>query len=127
MGKKQYALIVGLAIATTTANAWLGGAPWGGTPWGGSGYDKAYNNGYGSGMGYMGGDQYRGGTGSGSGDFSMNLSGRGSTNMRGYGSGYDAGDGWGRGYSYSAPYYGGYNIAPFGARMMPMQPVPEGK
>ena len=40
------------------------------------------------------------------GDFSMNMSGRGNTNMRGYGSGYGAGDGWGRGYNYSAPLLG---------------------
>ena len=95
-----------LIAATTSASAWWGG-PWGGNNWG-----NRYNNGYGSGYGGMGGEQYRGGDAAGGGDFSMNLSGRGNTNMRGYGSGYGAGDTWGRSYNYSSPYYGGY--APYG-------------
>lgn len=78
----------------------------------GNGWGPNYNDGYGRTYGGLGMEQYRGGDAAGGGDFSMNLSGRGNTNMRGYGSGYGAGDGWGRGYNYSAPYYGGY--APYG-------------
>jgi hypothetical protein len=55
----------------------------------------------------------------------MSLSGRVNTDMRGYGSGYGAGDGWGRGYNYSAPYYRGYGVPPYGYGMMPMQPLSE--
>ena len=59
------------------------------------------------------------------GDFSMNMSGRGNTNMRGYGNGYGAGDGWGRGYNYQAPYYGApYGYAPF-APVAPAAPAAE--
>ena len=43
------------------------------------------------------GDGQRGGDAAGGGDFSMNLSGRGNTNMRGYGSGYGYGDGYANG------------------------------
>jgi predicted lipoprotein with Yx(FWY)xxD motif len=103
-----------LIATTTSASAWWGG-PWGGNDWG-----DRYNNGYGGGYGGMGGEQFRGGDAAGGGDFSMNLSGRGNTNMRGYGSGYGAGDTWGRSYNYSSPYYGGY--APYGYMAPP--PVP---
>jgi predicted lipoprotein with Yx(FWY)xxD motif len=96
---KRLAAITALIAASSAASAWWG--PWGGNNWGNN-----YNNGYGSGWGGLGGDQYRSGDASGGGDFSMNLSGRGNTNMRGYGSGYGAGDGWGRGYNYSSPFYG---------------------
>lgn len=120
MLKQQLTLAVGLAIVTTTATGF-----WGWMPWGGNGYNNAYNRGYGSGMGYMGGEQYRGGDGAGAADFSMSLSGSLNTDMRGYGSGYGAGDSWGRGYNYSAPYYGGYRMPPYGRAMMPVQPVPE--
>jgi hypothetical protein len=95
-----------LITASSTTVAWWGG-PFMGNGWG-PGYGGYGNNGYGGTYGGMGTEQYRGGDASGGGDFSMNLSGRGNTNMRGYGSGYGAGDGWGRGYNYSAPYYGGY-------------------
>jgi hypothetical protein len=74
----------------------------------GNGWGPSYNNGYGRAYSGLGMEQYRGGDATGGGDFSMNLSGRANTNMRGYGSGHGAGDGWGRGYNYSAPYYGGY-------------------
>jgi predicted lipoprotein with Yx(FWY)xxD motif len=107
-----------LAVIASTASAWWGG-PWGGNNWGNS-----YNNGYGSGRGQLSGEQYRGGDASGGGDFGMNLSGRGNSNMRGYGSGHGAGDGWGRGYGYSRPYYGGY--APYGYMRQPMVGTPPG-
>jgi predicted lipoprotein with Yx(FWY)xxD motif len=103
-----------LIAATTATSAWWG-SPWGGNNWG-----NRYDNGYGSGYGGMGGEQYRGGDAAGGGDFSMNLSGRGNTNMRGYGSGYGAGDTWGRSYNYSSPYYGGH--APYGYMSPPPAP-----
>ena len=122
MLKQRLALTLGLAVTTTTASAF-----WGWMPWGGNGYNNPYNRGYGSSMGYMGGEQFRGGEGDGAADFSMSLSARVDTDMRGRGTGYGAGDGWGRGYNYSAPYYGGYGMPPYGRGMMPMQSLPKAR
>ena len=103
----KLAAVAALIAVSTTASAW-----WGGGPWGGSGWDNNYNRGYGRthGWGNTTGDFL--GDAAGAGDFSMNMSGRARTNMRGYADGYGYGDGWGRGYNHSAPYWGGH--APYG-------------
>jgi hypothetical protein len=105
-------IAIAAVLAATQASAFWG-----------NGWDNNYNNGYGYGNGYTNGvlDGYA--DGAAAGDFSMNMSGRANTNMRGYGNGYGYGDGWGRGYNYSAPY--GYG-APYGyAPMAPAAPVAE--
>ena len=105
-----------IAIAAVIASA-QASAFWG------NGWNNDYNNGYGYGNGYTNGvfDGY--GDAAAAGDFSMNFSGRGHTNMRGYGNGYGYGDGWGRGYNYSAPYWAApYGAAPYGAPMAPTAP-----
>ena len=88
--KKLIALAA--VLATTQASAFWN-----------NGYNNGWNNGYGNTAtnGVFDGH----GDAAGAGDFSMNFSGRGHTNVRGYGYGYGAGDGWGRGYNYSAPYW----------------------
>ena len=95
-------IAIAIVIASAQASAWWGDG------WGNRGWNNNYNNGYGWGNGYGNSVMDGAGDASGGGDFSMNFSGRGNTNMRGYGSGYGYGDGYGRGYNYSAPYYGGY-------------------
>ena len=119
----KLAAIAALIAVSTSASAW-----WGGGPWGGDGWGTDYNRGYGRGHGWGNTTGDFLGDAAGAGDFSMNMSGRGNTNMRGYGSGYGAGDGWGRGYNYSAPYYGGYapyGYAPYGYAPPPA-PAPDG-
>ncbi|MDJ0738079.1 MAG: hypothetical protein QNJ91_00045 [Gammaproteobacteria bacterium] len=91
---------------SATAVAWWGGPMSG--PWAGNGWVPNYGLGSGYGAGGHGGEQFRGGDAAGGADFSMSLSGRASSNMRGYGSGYGAGDAWGRGYNHRAPYWGRY-------------------
>ena len=105
--KKIIALVA--IIASAQASAWWG-----------NGYN-GQNNGYGYGNGYSNGVMDGAGDAHGEGTFSMNFSGKGSTNMRGYGNGYGAGDGWGRGYNYQAPAYYGY--APYGYAPAPVAPV----
>lgn len=80
-------VLVGAAIATSSAQAWWG--PWGGGPGG-------YNSDFGPFDGFMDGVF----------DFNTSFSGRGS----GYGRGY------GRGYGYGYPYYAPYPYLPVVAR-----------
>ena len=108
-------IAIAAVLAATQASAF----------WGNGWNNNYYNNGYGYGNGYGNGvlDGYA--DAAGAGDFSMNMSGRGHTNMRGYGNAYGYGDGWGRGYNYSSPYWGGYG-APYGyAPMAPVAPAVE--